>query len=129
MAGRADYILRAVICCMGAVTPSIASAHHSFAMFDNRKEVVLDGTVREFQWTNPHSWIQLVVKVGGKDVDYSIELQSPNSLTRLGWNKKVLKPGDKVKVKVHPLKDGAPGGSFMRATFPDGRALDGLVAP
>jgi hypothetical protein len=99
-------------------------AHHSFAMFDVTKELTLDGTVREFQWTNPHSWLQLTVMENGQNFEYSIEGQSPNGLVRHGWTKKSLKPGDKVKVIIRPLKDGSRGGSFERAIFPDGRVLE-----
>jgi hypothetical protein len=129
MAFETRLISGALILASAALIPSPSNAHHSFAMFDNSKEVVLNGTVREFQWTNPHSWIQLVVKVGGKSVEYSIEMQSPNSLKRLGWSKVSLKAGDKVKIKIHPLKTGTNGGSFMSATFPNGRVLDGQAAP
>jgi hypothetical protein len=100
-----------------------ASAHHSFAMFDNQKEVVLEGTVREFQWTNPHSWVQLTVVENGQSVEYSIEGSSPNGLARRGWTRTSLKPGDRVKVTIHPLKDGSKGGSFVRAVLPDGKTL------
>ena len=101
-----------------------AFAHHSFAMFDNQKNVTLEGTVKEFQWTNPHSWIQLVVKdASGKEVEYSIEGGSPNGLSRAGWKRTSLKPGDKVSIKIHPLKSGEKGGSFMSATLPDGSTL------
>ncbi|MEI9892056.1 MAG: DUF6152 family protein [Caulobacteraceae bacterium] len=71
-----------------------AFAHHSFAMFDNQKNVTLDGTVKEFQWTNPHSWIQLVVKdASGKDVEYSIEGGSPNGLSPLGLEAHLAEAG------------------------------------
>jgi hypothetical protein len=115
------------ILCLGLAAAFVAGggaqAHHSFAMFDNAKEVVLDGTVREFQWTNPHSWVQLTVVENGQSVEYSIEGQSPNSLARRGWTRTSLKAGDRVKVTIHPLKDGSKGGSFMRAEFADGRVL------
>jgi hypothetical protein len=91
-----------------------AFAHHSFAMFDNQKNLVLDGTVKEFQWTNPHSWVQLVVKdASGKDVEWSIEGGSPNGLSRSGWKRTSLKPGDKAQITIHPLKDGTNGGSLV----------------
>jgi hypothetical protein len=74
-----------------------AQAHHSFAMFDRTHDVVLKGTVREFQWTNPHSFIELdVVDDKGAIGSYSIEMNSPNNLTRQGWKSSALKPGDKV---------------------------------
>lgn len=98
---------------VAASTP--VHAHHSFAMFDNQKDVTLEGTVKEFQWTNPHSWIQLMVKdASGKDVEWSIEGGSPNGLTRAGWKRTSIKPGDKAVVVIHPLKDGSEGGSLVR---------------
>ena len=100
-----------------------ATAHHSFAMFDNAKEVTLDGTIREFQWTNPHTWVQLLVSENGQQVEYSIEGSSPNGLARKGWTRNSLKPGDKIKLVMHPLKDGTKGGSYVRATLPDGTVL------
>jgi hypothetical protein len=94
-----------------------AHAHHSYSMFDNEKDQVLEGIVKEFQWTNPHIWIQVNVKTAdGKVVEYSVEGGSPNALRRQGWAKDTLKPGDQVSLTMHPLKDGSPGGSFMRGT-------------
>ena len=94
-----------------------ALAHHSFAMFDNQKNVTLDGTVKEFQWTNPHSWIQLVVKdASGKEIEWSIEGGSPNGLSRSGWKRTSLKAGDKAVAVIHPLKDGTNGGSLVTVT-------------
>jgi hypothetical protein len=106
---------------MGLAAAAVAAAstpvdaHHSFAMFDNQKDVTLEGTVKEFQWTNPHSWIQLMVKdKSGKEVEWSIEGGSPNGLTRAGWKRTSIKPGDKATVVIHPLKDGSEGGSLVR---------------
>jgi hypothetical protein len=94
-----------------------AHAHHSFSMFDNEKDQMLDGIVKEFQWTNPHIWIQVNVQsADGNVVEYSVEGGSPNALRRQGWTKDTLKPGDHVVLTMHPLKDGSPGGSFMRGT-------------
>ena len=94
-----------------------AFAHHSFAMFDNNKSVTLEGTVKEFQWTNPHSWVQVMVKdASGKDVEWSVEGGSPNGLARQGWKRTSMKPGDKISVVIHPLKDGTAGGSLVSAT-------------
>ena len=99
------------------VTASAAWAHHSFAMFDNQKNVTLEGTVKEFQWTNPHSWVQLMVKdpATGKEVEWSIEGGSPNGLARQGWKRTSLKAGDKATIVIHPLKDGSAGGSLVSA--------------
>ena len=98
-------------------------AHHSMTMFDPKKQVELDGIVKEFQWTNPHVWIQLVVSDGGKEIEYSIEGASPFSLSRASWTRTSLKPGDRVKITIRPLRSGAAGGLFVRAIFPNGRVL------
>ena len=106
----------------GAALPVVA--HHSFSMFDDSREVVLKGEVKEFQWSNPHTWIQLnVTDESGKVVEWSIENGSPNLLARQGWKKNTLKAGDRIEVTVNPLRDGQPGGSFVRAILPDGRPL------
>ena len=100
-----------------ALAAAPAFAHHSFAMFDNTKAVTLDGAVREFQWTNPHTWIQIVVKdANGRAVEWSIEGGSPNALARTGWKRESLKPGDHALVVIHPLKDGSNGGSLVTAS-------------
>ena len=102
----------------GAALSAPAVAHHSFAMFDNKQEMTLDGTVKEFQWTNPHSWVQLVAKdpKTGKDIEWSIEAGSPNGLARQGWSRHSAKPGDKAQIVIHPLKDGSAGGSLVSLT-------------
>src|ERR1043165_2062512 len=88
-----------------------AVAHHSFAMFDAEKNIAIEGTVKEFQWTNPHSWIHLNVSDdAGKATVWSVELGSPAGLVRQGWVPKTLTPGMKVQVLIHPLRDGNPGG-------------------
>lgn len=107
-----------------------AMAHHSFSMFDDKKEVVLKGVVKEFQWSNPHTWIQLnVTDASGKVVEWSIEGGSPNLVGRQGWKRNTFKPGDEVEITIHPMRDGQPGGSFMRAVLPDGRKLGGDQIP
>lgn len=105
--------------------PIAASAHHSFAMFDQHKEVKLIGVVREFQFTNPHIWIQVVVpKAGARPaVEWSIEGASVNTLKRLGWSRRSIKPGDKVTVLINPMKDGSNGGALKTITLPDGTVL------
>ena len=98
-----------------------AVAHHSFAMFDAEKNIKLDGTVKEFQWTNPHSWILMMVKnQQGVDEQWAIEMGGPAGLARQGWVPKTLTPGMKVSAIIHPLKDGTRGGQFMAVTLPDG---------
>ena len=98
-----------------------AQAHHSFGMFDNTKEMWIAGTIKEFQWTNPHAWIQvLVVDAEGNTVEWSLEGGSPNILARNGWNRTVLQPGDKVRILLYPLRSGEQGGSFVEVHKGDG---------
>jgi len=109
--------------CVAVSLVAPAFAHHSFAMFDNQKDVTLEGTIKEFQWTNPHTWIQVMVKdAAGKEVEWSIEGGSPNSLSRNGWKRTSLKPGDKVVLVTHPLKDGSAGGSLVTVSV-DGKPI------
>lgn len=101
-----------------------AAAHHSFSMFDMQKEIVLTGEVKDFQWTNPHIWVQVMVKgADGKEVEWSIEGNSPSTLSRQGWSKRSLKTGDTVTVTVHPLRDGQPGGSLVKIVLADGTVI------
>ena len=101
-----------------------ALAHHSFAMFDQRKVMTLEGTVHEFQWTNPHSFIELDVTTAGKVRRWSIELNSPNNLTRQGWRRGSLRAGEQISVRIAPLRNGQPGGLFLDLRKADGRVLD-----
>lgn len=108
-------ILAAVALALGA--SSSAFAHHSAAMFDSAKVITLDGVIKEFQWTNPHTWVQIVVRdASGKDVEWSIESGAPNGMQRQGWKRTSLVPGDKVTLAINPLKDGRAGGFLVNAT-------------
>ena len=98
----------------------LALAHHSFAMFDQSRQVSIVGTVKEFQWTNPHAFIEVIDSAG---VLWSVELNSPNNLIRQGWKRNALKTGDKVTVVINPLRDGRNGGLFNAVTLPDGTVL------
>jgi hypothetical protein len=101
-----------------------ADAHHSFAMFDHVNRVTLAGTVTQFQWTNPHVFIELDVPDGnGALKHYSIECASPNVLMRVGWKYADVKKGDKVTLLINPLKNGDPGGMLETATLTDGRVM------
>jgi hypothetical protein len=115
---------RAGFALIGALLATAAFAHHSFAMFDQSRQLSLAGTVHEFQWTNPHAWIHLDVprSDGGTDL-WRVELNSPNNLKRQGWKSSVLKPGDKVTLVLNPLKDGTRGGLFVAVTLADGTVL------
>jgi hypothetical protein len=101
-----------------------ALAHHSFEMFDSTRTITLTGTIKDFQWTNPHTWTWIDVPndKGGVDT-WGIEGMSPNYLGRRGWTKNTLKQGDKVTITVFPLKDGLKGGTFLHATLPDGHEM------
>jgi hypothetical protein len=104
------------------------SAHHSFAMFDLTKNVTLEGTIKEVQWTNPHIWIQIVaLDAAGKEVEWSIEGNSPNMLVRAGWTRGQLKAGDKAVMVVHPVKSGGKGhsGSLASVTVNGQRLFGG----
>jgi hypothetical protein len=111
----------------GALAATPASAHHSTAMFDMDHQVSLTGTVKEFQWTQPHTWIVFEVPntSGGAD-EYQLEGMSPSYLDRNGWSKHTLNPGDKVTLSMHPLKDGRKGGFDASVTWPDGHILYNL---
>jgi hypothetical protein len=114
---------------LGVVGASVAlSAHHSPVMFDMSKTQTLEGTVVEFQWTNPHSSIQLDVQTPNGVERWGVEMGSPNSMVKAGWKNNIVKFGDKVTVAVHPLKSGEHGGIFMSITLPDGRRLGGRAA-
>ena len=103
-----------------------ASAHHSFAMFDQTKQVTLKGVVREFQWTNPHSWLQLkVVNAKGEQEDWSIEMLSPSVLGRMGWKRNSVRPGDEVTVVINPVRSGAHGGNMLSVADKAGRQIGG----
>ena len=112
---------------LAAGAAGAAGAHHSFAMFDQTKTVVLKGIVAEFQWTNPHSFIELDVPEagGGKPTRWGIELNSPNNLTRQGWKRTSIRPGDAVTVTINPLRNGMKGGLFNTIVLPDGHTLGG----
>ena len=104
----------------GLMGAGSALAHHSFAMFDQTKQVTVQGTVKDFQWTNPHAFIELE-DAGGKL--WSVELNSPNNLRRQGWTRTAMKAGDKVTVVLNPLRDGKPGGLFNAVTLANGQIL------
>jgi hypothetical protein len=102
-----------------------APAHHSFAMFDMKKDVTMSGVVTEFRWTNPHSWMHLdVTDKDGAKVNWALEMTSPNNLVLSGWRRSSLKPGDKVSVTYHPLLDGKSGGSLVKVVLADGSVLE-----
>lgn len=108
---------------LGSVTAP-ALAHHSAAMFDPAKVVNVTGTVKEFQYTSPHSWLQIVVRQpGGQTALWSFEAENPSQLIRAGILSSTFKPGDRVTVKAHPMRDGRFAGEMMAVTMPDGTVI------
>ena len=106
------------------VSAQTAFAHHSAAMFDHEKVKELTGTIKEFQWKNPHVWIQIYVQnAAGVKEEWSVEGGGPNSLSRQGWRPTTFKPGDSVTLKVNPMKDGSTGGQFVGAKLADGKTI------
>ena len=102
-----------------------ALAHHSFAMFDAEKTITLQGTVKEFEWVNPHSWLRINVndEKTGKAVLWALELSSPSRLVTMGMRADSVKAGDTVSVTFHPMKDGTRGGQFIQAVLPGGKQV------
>jgi uncharacterized protein DUF6152 len=100
------------------------SAHHSVAMFNLEKIVELKGTVKKFQFTNPHVWLHVAVADDkGETTVWRVEYLSPNILKRKGWNRKTFKPGDEISITVYPAKSGDPKGGFINAITADGKML------
>lgn len=100
------------------------AAHHSFAMFNQREVMTLEGTVVQFQWTNPHAFIELSVPGGATPTRWSIELNSPNNLRRQGWTRTSLRVGDRISLRMAPLRNGEHGGLFLDLRKADGTVLD-----
>ena len=111
-----------------AFAGSSVFAHHSFAMFDPERLLIQTGTVKEFEWTNPHVWLHIMAPdASGKQVEWSFEMQAVAQATTGGWRSDSVKAGDKVSIDFHPLKDGTRGGQLVAATLADGKRLGGPV--
>jgi hypothetical protein len=101
-----------------------AFAHHSFSMFDRDKTITISGVVKEFEFANPHGWIHMMASNAfGKSLEWSFEMQPISQLGPAGWRANTLKPGDKVTIDYHPLKDSSRGGQFVAVILPDGKKL------
>jgi Family of unknown function (DUF6152) len=105
-----------------------ALSHHSGAMFDNQTSLTLTGTVKAFQWTNPHCWIQVLVPGEQGPSEWSVEMGSPAQLYRGGWKQATVKPGDKITIVIHPMRDGTQGGLFVSAVGKDGKPIANAVS-
>jgi hypothetical protein len=118
---RAALIVTAL---SGVIGMAPAFAHHSFGLYDMGKTVEVDGTVAQMEWSNPHCWLFLQVgTAGGAQTSYGFEMNSVGEMARRGWKKTAVKPGDKIKVRYHPLRDGRTGGLMMVVIKSDGQMI------
>ena len=106
--------------CLGAGS---ASAHHSFAMFALDKIVTIDGVVKDYHFAMPHVWLYTTVAGPGGPEDWGFECHSPNLVARKGWKSSTFKPGDKISIRMHPMKDGSKAGSVISVTLANGTVL------
>jgi hypothetical protein len=116
-------LLIACTCVLGLGAGS-ALAHHSMNGFDRAKTITITGTVKQFKWANPHSWIEVeVVNSKGVTETWNLEMTAPGILARAGWKSTMLKAGDKATFGVHPMVSGDVGGQFVSVTFADGLTM------
>ena len=120
MKSRGLALCLAALACAGP-----ALAHHSGAMFDRAKVITLTGPLKSYAYTQPHSWIDILAPGpdGGALVDWGVESGAPPAMRNAGIVPSVMKEGDKVSIRIHPLKDGRPGGSLIDVTLADGKVL------
>jgi Family of unknown function (DUF6152) len=124
--GSSSLFLAVATAVAALAVPLAALAHHSFAMFDANKSLSATATVKEFQWGSPHTWLELIVLDESKtEKPLSLELTTISGLLRNGWKPGTLKPGDRVTVTYHPMRDGTPAGQLVEAVTEDGRTLKG----
>ena len=116
------FFLKAFFVCL--CLASFAYAHHSMSGYERTKTITVSGTVKQFKWANPHSWIEMEVtnEKGGVTL-WNAEMTAPGVLARAGWKSTIVKPGDKVTIVGRPLLTGEPGLLFVSITLPDGRVL------
>jgi hypothetical protein len=115
-----------------AAAAGSASAHHSYAAFDRSKKITLSGTVKAWDWTNPHTWLTVTVadpKKKGAMQDWAFEGAAPASLRPRGWSRTILKAGDKVTVTFSPRRDGSNGGNLLTVIGADGKPVGGTYSP
>jgi hypothetical protein len=117
-----------IVACAAVVVAAFAvqvQAHHSFAMFDQEKMITVEGTLKEFEWTNPHCWlhVNVVDPATGKASEWAFEMGSIGQIAAQGWKADSVKAGDKITVNAHPMKDGSRGGQYQAARLADGRSF------
>jgi hypothetical protein len=109
----------------------LAAAHHSGAAYDLEHPKTMTGTVKTVNWTNPH--ITFIIEADAKDgepaITWIFETSSPSVLSRWGWTKRSVQPGDHGVFVYAPLRDGNPGGLLLKATLPDGKEFSYALSP
>lgn len=116
--------LRSLLAGLAVAWAATAAAHHSSTMYDRSKPLTIEAEVVEFRWVNPHSNLTVTdTDPAATRKNWSIEMSSPGVLTRSGWNKRLFSPGDKIRLKFAPLRNGEAGGIFMQADLADGRVI------
>jgi len=111
---------------IGGALAMPAVAHHSAAAFDATRTLAISGTIKRFEWSNPHVWIVLAPQAGGTAAT-RYECAAPGVLARSGWTEDTLHEGETVMLSYHPRRDGSPGGQFASAILPDGRQIGGRL--
>ena len=109
---------------VAGLLPGTAAAHHSFAMFNRDQLATVSGVIKDYEWSNPHVWIHLMVTDDkGMPREWGFEMQSIAQDSRAGWRPDSVKPGDRVTIEFHPLKDGSRGGQLTSAVLANGTRL------
>ena len=117
-----NLLRKIIILAFLIVNVDIVHSHHSTSMFDKNVIRHVDAVVKEFQWTNPHVWIQIYIEnQNGKQEEWSIEGLGTNGLFRKGWRPNSFKPGDIIEIKFNPMLDGSPAGGFIGAKLTNGK--------
>jgi hypothetical protein len=117
------------ICALVLMPVCMVQAHHSTAEFNYAATVILKGKIKEMQWTNPHSYVQVMVpQKNGSVQQWSVEIGAPAINVNMGWRKSSVKPGDDVTLNIAPARDGRRFGTLRTLTFADGRVLNGVAA-
>ena len=120
----AHKVCLALFAATGLLFIQPAAAHHSGAGFDGTRVIEIKGTIKEFQFKNPHTWIQVLVEDGsGKMTEWSLEWGSPNQLGRMGYRPTTFPAGAKVTIRLNPMRNGAPAGGFIAAKFDNGTTV------
>jgi uncharacterized protein DUF6152 len=124
-----SLLRRSAVALLSSTLAVSAMAHHSTAEFDYTKQQTLKGTVKEVQWTNPHSYIELLVPGKSKEpVEWAVEIGSPSINIEMGWKKTSVKAGDVVTMVISPARNGSPLGTLRTLTFEDGHELKGVAS-